>query len=64
MTRFVRYKKACAMKYLGTHKDGAHYQAHSMTTRSGSLWLATEDTGSTPGTGGARRLIVKRGQAS
>ncbi len=50
-------------KYLGTHQAGAHYEAHSMTTRSGSLWFATEDTTSTPGTGGAWRLIVKRGDA-
>lgn len=49
-------------QYLGTHKAGAHYPAHSMTTRAGSLWFATEGTTSTPGTDPSWKLIVKRGQ--
>ncbi len=49
--------------YRGVHKDGDSYKANSMTTRGGSLWFATEHTTSTPGTDGAWRLIVKRGEA-
>ncbi|MBA3884279.1 MAG: hypothetical protein H0X67_00950 [Acidobacteria bacterium] len=49
--------------YLGVHRAGAHYKACSMTTRSGSLWFATEDTTGTPGTDTTWRLIVKKGQA-
>ncbi|HXG56999.1 MAG TPA: hypothetical protein VNJ03_16595 [Vicinamibacterales bacterium] len=49
--------------YRGVHQDGANYTANTMVTRGGSLWFATEDTTSTPGTDGSWRLIVKRGAA-
>jgi hypothetical protein len=53
-----------SVKYCGTHVEGTLYREASLTTRQGSLWVATADSTSTPGTpGSAWRLIVKRGDA-
>lgn len=52
------------LKYAGTHVDGQPYAEAQLVTRSGSLWVSTEATSTTPGTPGSHwRLIVKKGTA-
>jgi hypothetical protein len=52
------------LKWQGVHAPGRHYQEGSLTTKAGSLWIATSPTTSTPGeAGSAWRLIVKRGES-
>lgn len=49
-------------KWAGTFADGKTYHESELCTHKGSLWLAMQDTTTTPGEpGGAWRLIVKRG---
>jgi hypothetical protein len=50
-------------KYCGVYQAGSDYVAGSLVTRSGGLWLALEDTNTTPGAGASWRLIVKEGAA-
>jgi hypothetical protein len=52
------------LKYAGIHVEGQPYAEAQLVTRSGSLWVSTEPTSTTPGTPGSHwRLIVKRGSA-
>ena len=50
------------LKWAGIYADGQLYPEAALVTRSGSLWLSTAATMTTPGTPGADwRLIVKKG---
>ncbi len=49
--------------YRGVHEQGKSYLANSLTTRSGSLWIAMQATTSVPGTDSSWKLIVKKGGA-
>ena len=50
------------LKWCGVHVDGQSYQEAQLVTRSGSLWVSTAPTFTTPGTPGSSwRLVVKRG---
>lgn len=52
-------------KWAGVHITGTPYAEASLVTKSGSLWVATTATTTTPGDpGGDWRLIVKKGHAS
>lgn len=55
-------EKRPALKWAGIWAPGG-YDACSLCTRSGSLWLSTEATMQQPGEGPHWRLIVKKGQA-
>ena len=50
-------------EYKGIYEDGLVYPRGTLTTRAGSLWLATRETATTPGSGPASgwQLIVKNG---
>ena len=50
------------LKWAGIWTPGEHKPC-TLTTRQGSLWLATATTTQTPGQGPDWKLIVKRGQA-
>jgi hypothetical protein len=50
-------------QYRGIFEDGPMYAAGSLVTKAGSLWLATRDTATVPGSGPSSgwTLIVKNG---
>jgi hypothetical protein len=63
-TRIKDLESRPVLKYAGVYVEGQSYQEGQLVTRSGSLWLSTAATATTPGTPGAAwRLIVKRGKA-
>ena len=47
--------------YVGTFEQGKAYARGSLTTRSGGLWLALENTTQVPGRSDQWRLVVKSG---
>jgi len=62
--RITQLEARPLQKWAGVHVDGAPYAEASLVTKSGSLWVATTATTSTPGEpGGDWRLIVKKGHA-
>jgi hypothetical protein len=51
---------APAVRWMGVYQDGRTYTEGELTTRGGSLWLATRATNKVPGTSESGwRLIVK-----
>jgi hypothetical protein len=61
--RLKKLEAAPAVRYCGVWRADRTYSAGALVTRSGGLWLATCDTGQTPGDGGDFKLIVKSGSA-
>jgi hypothetical protein len=60
----AQLKSRPLQKWAGIHIAGVPYAEASLVTRSGSLWVATTATTTTPGEHGSDwRLIVKRGGA-
>jgi hypothetical protein len=49
-------------EYKGVHQAGTAYARGDLTTRSGGLWLAIENTVEVPGRSEQWRLIVKSGE--
>ena len=50
-------------RYEGTFQDGKAYARGSLTTQSGGLWLALDNTTQRPGRSDQWKLIVKSGEA-
>jgi hypothetical protein len=61
--RIVQLEQRPVVKYVGTHVSGMKYSEANLCTRSGSLWIATCETSSTPGESDGWKLVVKRGAA-
>jgi len=60
----ARLKARPLQKWAGIHIAGVPYAEASLVTRSGSLWVSTTATTTTPGEAGSDwRLIVKKGHA-
>ena len=51
------------VRWRGIWEPGMSYREGGLCTRSGALWLATQDTTATPGESPAWVLVVKRGRA-
>jgi len=63
-TRLAGLESRPLLKWAGIHTEGQEYREAQLVTRSGSLWVSTAATKSTPGTPGCDwRLIVKKGQS-
>jgi hypothetical protein len=53
-----------SLKWGGIYVDGQEYQEAQLVTRSGSLWVSTKATTTTPGSPESDwRLVVKKGDA-
>jgi len=50
------------LKYLGTWQASGEYQRGNFISHDGSMWCATRDTRSRPGTSNDWQLCVKRGR--
>jgi hypothetical protein len=62
--RIAHLESRPLQKWAGIHIAGVQYAEASMVTRSGSLWVSTAATTTTPGTEGSDwRLVVKKGAA-
>lgn len=60
--RLAEFESRPLPKWAGTFAEGKSYRESELCTHKGSLWLAMQNTATTPGeAGGAWRLIVKRG---
>lgn len=53
--------RSSGVEWKGVYADGRAYKSGDLTTRSGSLWVATQDTTERPGNSGSWKLIVKAG---
>jgi hypothetical protein len=62
--RIAQLEARPLQKWAGVHVKGVQYSEASLVTHSGSLWVATATTNTTPGDAGSDwRLIVKKGHA-
>jgi hypothetical protein len=60
--RLADLERRGSVEYRGVWRDQEYPQA-SLTTHSGSLWIAQERTTARPGHGKGWKLIVKSGRA-
>jgi len=64
LARIALLEARPAVKYSGVYQAGVVYSAGSLTTRSGSLWIASRETHNQPGSDDSGwTLVVKRGEA-
>jgi hypothetical protein len=62
--RELEQKASAGCEWKGVYQSDVTYASGSLTTKSGSLWLATRATAAVPGTDESWRLIVKSGSYS